>query len=139
MTFPIRPVSPISATQRSMRTREDPELAAAAMEKKPTEATSLLSELLDRIENVGGRPEVSYFNDPAAEASAQLSRFVERASIGPPPSRKSFARQLIHVGVLEEKLRAQLGAARTDEKREELGKALRTLVEVKRFRSDPTK
>lgn len=136
MTFPIRPVSPISATQRSMRTRQDPELAAAAMEKKPSEATSLLSELLDRIENEGSRPGVSYFSDPAAEALAQLSRFVESASNGPPPSRESFARQLIYVGHVEKNLRDQLGAARTDEKREELREALRTLVEVKRFRGD---
>ncbi|WP_146033473.1 hypothetical protein [Stenotrophomonas sp. VV52] len=136
MTFPIRPVSPISATQRSMRTRQDPELAAAAMEKKPSEATALLGELLDRIENEGSRPGVSHFIDPAAEASAQLSRVVESASNGPPPSRESFARQLIYVGEVEKNLREQLGAARTDEKREELREALQTLVKVKRFRGD---
>lgn len=139
MTFPIRPVSPLSVTQHSMRAREDPELAAAAMQEKPTEATSLLSELLHRIGNAGTPTGAGYSAGVAMEASAHISRFVERAAIGPPPSKKSFARQLVYVGEVEKDLREQLGAATTDEKRWALGSALRVLVELKRFHNEPDK
>jgi hypothetical protein len=133
MTFPIRPVPPSSAIPK-VREQEDPKRAAAAMEENPEQAATLLSGLLLHIDNVDAPNGTGSRGTSAVMGTDAIRRFVAGTHVNPTPSRESFARLLISVRDVETELRGKMALAGTEEERQALWVALRTTVEVKRFR-----